>query len=151
MKKRSIYVASSWRNAHQPSVVLLLRAAGHVVYDFRNPGPGDHGFGWSEVSDGHDVPLDVPRFRAMLAKPRARDGFASDFRGMDAADTCVLVLPCGRSAHLEAGWFCGAGRRLIVYIPPGAPVEPELMYLLGGVVGDEDELLRKLDETGGAR
>jgi len=45
----SIYVASSWRNTHQPSVVAALREAGHDVYDFRNPRPGDHGFHWSMI------------------------------------------------------------------------------------------------------
>ena len=36
---RKIYVASSWRNREQPSVVKALREAGHEVYDFRNPAP----------------------------------------------------------------------------------------------------------------
>ena len=42
----------------------------------------------------------------------------------------MLVLPCGRSAHTEAGWMCGAGRRVIAYIPemgePGRPAEEYL-------------------------
>ncbi len=144
MTARSIYVASSWRNVHQPAVVELLRAVGHEVYDFRNP-PQTAGFGWEEVASGSG-PLDVPRFRSMLLHARAQEGFASDLDGMVGADTCVLVLPCGRSAHLEAGWFCGQGRRLIVYIPAGVPVDPELMYLLAGdplftIAGDETELL----------
>lgn len=32
-----IYVASSWRNQHQPQVVSFLREQGHEVYDFRHP------------------------------------------------------------------------------------------------------------------
>lgn len=52
-----IYVASSWRNAHQPAVVEALRSAGHEVYDFRRPATGgptttaglDYGFAWSEI------------------------------------------------------------------------------------------------------
>lgn len=44
-----IYVASSWRNKIQPLVVLALREAGHEVYDFRNPAPGNTGFQWSEI------------------------------------------------------------------------------------------------------
>lgn len=39
-------------------------------------------------------------------------------------DTCVLVLPCGRSAHTEAGWFAGRGLKTIVYMPEKQ--EPEL-------------------------
>ena len=59
------------------------------------------------------------------------------------ADTCVLVLPCGRSAHTEAGWMAGSGKRVIAYIPE--MVEPELMYkLFDAVVGDLDELVKVL-------
>ena len=50
---------------------------------------------------------------------------------MDAlcsCDACVLVLPCGRSAHTEAGWFAGKGKPVAAYLPER--VEPELMYKL---------------------
>ena len=53
---------------------------------------------------------------------------------MEWADTCVLVLPCGRSAHTEAGWFAGAGKKVIAYIPE--MMEPELMYKLFDAVTD---------------
>ena len=55
----------------------------------------------------------------------------------------MLVLPCGRSAHTEAGWIAGSGKRVIAYIPE--MVEPELMYkLFDAVVGDLDELVKVL-------
>lgn len=59
------------------------------------------------------------------------------------ADTCVLVLPCGRSAHTEAGWMKGAEKKVIVYIPE--MVEPELMYkLFDEVVDCMDNLVNVL-------
>ena len=62
---------------------------------------------------------------------------------LEWADTCVLVLPCGRSAHTEAGWMAGAGKRVIAYIPE--MVEPELMYkLFDRVVGNLDDLVKCL-------
>lgn len=124
----SIYVASSWRNDIQPEVVAFLRGRGHDVYDFKNP-PTRAGFSWREVDPDWQT-WGVDRYRAGLAHPAAQTGFSSDLAGMRAARVCVLVLPCGRSAHLEAGWFAGQGRQLIVFIPPGVQVEPELMYLL---------------------
>ncbi len=42
----------------------------------------------------------------------------------------VLVLPCGRSAHTEAGWFAGQGKKVFAYIPNKDCFEPELMYKL---------------------
>ena len=62
---------------------------------------------------------------------------------MRRADACVLVLPCGRSAHTEAGWMAGAGKVVVAYIPEMA--EPELMYkLFAGVAGTLDDLVRYL-------
>lgn len=52
----------------------------------------------------------------------------SKFEAMETCNACVLVLPCGRSAHTEAGWFAGRGKKVIAYIPE--QVEPELMYKL---------------------
>jgi hypothetical protein len=43
-----IYLASSWRNPHQPMLVDLLRKDGHEVYDFRNP-PNLNGFAWPQI------------------------------------------------------------------------------------------------------
>lgn len=43
-----VYVASSWRNQHQPQVVSFLREQGHEVYDFRHPA-GKTGFQWSQI------------------------------------------------------------------------------------------------------
>lgn len=123
-----IYVASSWRNPHQPGVVAALRDAGHEVYDFRNPFNGVKGFAWSEI-DPDWQSWSAARYRELLTThPIAARGFLSDLRGMQWADTCVLVLPCGRSAHLEAGWFCGQGKRCIILTQDGE--EPELMALL---------------------
>ena len=45
-----------------------------------------------------------------LSNPVANRGFKNDFDAMKWADACVLVLPCGRSAHLELGWCAGAGK-----------------------------------------
>ena len=62
---------------------------------------------------------------------------------LQQADTCVLILPCGRSAHTEAGWMAGAGKRVIAYIPE--MIEPELMYkLFDKVVGNLDDLIQSL-------
>jgi hypothetical protein len=127
MAKRRIYVASSWRNETQPGVVNRLRDDGHQVYDFRNPPHGDAGFSWRQIDPDWQF-WDPAKYRELLlTHPVASHGFLSDLRGMQWADTCVLVLPCGRSAHLEAGWFCGCGKRCLILLANG---EPELMNLL---------------------
>jgi hypothetical protein len=121
-----IYVASSWRNERQPAVVTALRAVGHEVYDFKNPAPGNHGFHWSEI-DPNWKNWSPAEFGHALRHPIARDGFNRDHAAMEWADTFVMVLPCGRSAHLELGWACGAKKRTVILLE--SQQEPELMYL----------------------
>ena len=141
---RRIYLASSWRNAYQPGIVVKLRAAGHEVYDFRNPAPGDNGFHWSEI-DPSWKHWGRGDYRAALKHPIAKRCFASDWEAMQWADTGVLLLPCGRSAHLEAGYFAGAGKSLHILLY--GELEPELMYKMADSVCLElPELLTVLAE-----
>jgi hypothetical protein len=137
-----IYVASSWRNKYFPEVVAALRAAGHQVYDFRNPPHGGQGFHWTDVDP--DAPeWTFEQYSEGLHHPLAEKQFDADMQALDWADTCVLVLPSGRSAHTGAGWFAGKGLKTIVYMPEKQ--EPELMYkLFDGVVGSLDDLIESL-------
>jgi hypothetical protein len=143
-----LYVASSWRNPHQPDIVRWLRELGHETYDFRHPPAGDHlGFSWSDVDPGW-TSWSPEQYREALDHPIALAGFESDFGAMEWAEGCVLVLPCGRSAHLEAGWFVGAGKPLWILLDPdefgidaGHHVT-ELMYRMAtGVCTGLDEVV----------
>lgn len=137
-----LYIASSWRNQHYPSVVEALRNAGFDVYDFRNPGPGEEPFKWEFVGEDW-LDWTPEQYREKLGHPRSERQFGNDLRAMEGCDACVLVLPCGRSAHTEAGWFAGRGRKVIVLIPEKQ--EPELMYkLFDGVACNVDEVIAML-------
>lgn len=144
-----LYVASSWRNPDQPAAVQKLREAGYDAYDFRNPSPGDQGFAWSEID-----PLwqgwSTSEFRDALGSPIAARGFGKDMQALRACDACVLLLPCGRSAHLEAGWAAGAGKPVIVVL--SLPFEPELMYLAcTSVCINLEAAIEALGELSGAK
>lgn len=119
-----VYVASSWRNPLQPAIVAILRAAGIDCYDFRNPAPGETGFAWSDI-DPDWTNWSAEQYVKALNDPIAEHGFRRDFDAMQRADAFVLVLPCGRSAHLELGWAVGAGKRTAILTRDGE--EPELM------------------------
>jgi len=140
--KNRIYVASSWRNTIQPEVVSRLREAGHEVYDFKNPRPGDNGFHWSDIESGWQKWNSIT-FRNALSHPIAERGFASDWNAMVWADTCVMVMPCGRSAHIEAGYFVGANKRLVILL--SGEGEPELMYKMSSsICVSIEEVLNRL-------
>ena len=144
-----IYLASSWRNESQPQIVEILRAAGQEVYDFRNPPRGQSGFGWSEIDPNWRNWSIDKYWEILLTHPRAKEGFLNDYAGMNWADTCVLLLPSGRSAHLEAGYMMGQKKRVFILLHQNK-FEPELMYLLadipeyGAIVTSIEELLEEL-------
>lgn len=80
---------------------------------------------------------------------RAVRGFNTDFEAMKTADACVLVMPCGRSAHLEAGWFIGQHKPTVILIPEDTAFEPELMYAMAyavcGTVPDVIDALKEVE------
>jgi hypothetical protein len=125
-----IYVASSWRNkAVVNRVVCAFRDAGHVVYDFTNPKPGDIGFSWSEI-DAEWKLWSAKDQIDYYKHPVAVRGLKNNFDAMKWCDALVMVQPCGRSAVLELGWAIGAGKRTAVLMVDGQ--EPELMIRLAG-------------------
>ena len=140
-----IYVASSWRNPLQPTIVNALREFGHEVYDFRHPKPNDDGFHWSELGNpgykkGDLVEPDV--YRSMLQHPRAVEGFESDISHVRDCDAVVYVLPCGRSASFELGFAMGQGKP--GYVVAFENTEPELMFREATIITNMGELAEAL-------
>lgn len=133
-----LYVASSWKNPHYEAVLKHLRDVGHEPLDWRQGG-----FGWRQTGIAQED-MTARQYRdEVLKHEAAARGFGNDFAKMQEADACVLLLPCGRSAHLEAGWFWGHGKPLHIYIPHFDT--PELMYLGADTISfDLDELTRAL-------
>lgn len=136
-----VYVASSWRNEHQPVVVSALKEDGHLVYDFKDA----DGFHWSEV-DARWKEWGPKEYLIGLSHACAERGFNRDMRALEECDACVYVMPCGVSASLEAGWAKGAGKLLIVYVPELR--EPDLMIKMAHIVTDRLSGVRDaLDEN----
>lgn len=130
MRPTRVYVASSWKNEVQPSIVEFVRNVGGEAYDFKNPGPEHQGFHWTEVMPSWDREAgvcDQHEYLEAIDKPRAIEGFGNDMNAMLWADACILVLPSGRSAHLELGWFVGQDKPTAILLD-GPLVTPELMY-----------------------
>ena len=96
-------MANDW----QLPLVILLRERGHEVYDFRNPTLGEDGFRWTEI-DSDWLAWSPERYAQLVqSSPIAAHGYMRDKVALDWCDTCVLLLPSGRSAHLEAGYTIG--------------------------------------------
>ncbi len=142
-----LYVATSWRNSHFDGLVMELTRSGYEVWNWRKPPTGGNGFGGQDVGMAdyqHGDKVAIPTYRNMLRQPAAQAGFASDLAGMNWADVGVLLLPSGRSAHLEAGWMAGRGKT--VHYLCYETVEPDLMILAlnGKICETTDQLLHVL-------
>jgi nucleoside 2-deoxyribosyltransferase len=135
-----VYVASSWRNKQQPLVVEELKKEGFEVYNFRNPEPGDTGFHWSDISE--DWKSWTPeQFIIALNHPISELGYNKDMVALNEADIVILVMPCGRSSHLELGYAVGSGKWTAILLSD-EQVEPEMMYRMASkVFVDVDNLV----------
>jgi len=115
--KRKVYIASSWKNAAIVRILAdELRKWGHEVYDFTDP---QH-FIFNITEEAKDVRDKVDWIQCGTF-PSTQQACDNDKAGLDWCDAVLLLLPCGRSAHLEAGIALGQGKQLIIYghLPTG--------------------------------
>lgn len=132
-----VYIASSWRNIERHrEVVKAVREAGHEVYDFTDPENGKP-FAWPQVTDLDCTQISGPQVVEVLDDPRSVKGFQSDMTALVKADAVILVMPCGRSAHLELGYAVGASKITIVLLTERQ--EAELMWSMVTVIAMDVE------------
>ena len=110
----NIYIASSWKNQGLARLVAeYLRDIGYPVDCFCDPSSGRYVFHWRELVDKEED-LMAHDAISFLCDSRTRRAFDEDKKWIDWSDVVVLVLPAGRSAHLEAGYAKGQGKLLFI-------------------------------------
>jgi hypothetical protein len=104
-----IYTASSWKNETAvKDLAASLRKWGHEVYCFAELGDGQHVFMWADAVTPDDDGI------TCLDTDDSRRAFTVDYDHLDWAECCILLNPCGRDAHLEAGYMKGQGKLLYI-------------------------------------
>lgn len=120
---RSIYIIGSMRNPQIPVVAGALRAIGWDAYDdWHSSGP---------ESDDHWMAYEAARgrtYREALAGVHAQNVFDLDKRHLDRCDACVLVMPAGKSGHLELGYMRGRNKPGYILLA-GEPERYDIMSL----------------------
>jgi nucleoside 2-deoxyribosyltransferase len=112
-----IYLASSWKNRGAVlEMASLLRKEGHIVDAFCEE---DRvvSFNWSELFENMDREgLDITEYDAvdMMDNCMVQDAFMFDKEQIDLSDAVIMMLPCGRSSHMEAGYAVGRGKKLYI-------------------------------------
>ena len=132
-----IYLAGSLRNPKIPDIHAdIAESTGIRVFsDWYAAGPEADDY-WKT----YYKQLGYTYERA-LEEPASVNTFNFDKRNMEASEVMVLVLPAGKSGHLELGWFLGQGKPGFILLDD---VDRwDVMYQFAtGVTSDIDQLCR---------
>ena len=138
-----IYIASSWKNSSWLlSIASLFRSWGHEVDLFCDESSKRFVFCFSQIDNYETLTQ-----QTALQEPMFQKAFCEDRKWIDWCDVVVMILPCGNSAHLEAGYAKGAGKRLYI-VGDFQPGEFDVMYGFANTLVDLDSIedLRTLFE-----
>lgn len=134
-----IYLASSWKNAEiVKAMALALRMFEHHEVDaFCDASSGRFVFSFDRVPNAAHM-----NAMTMLKVPMVQRAFEEDKKWIDWADVVLLILPAGKSAHLEAGYAKGSGKKLIIYDSIFPDGEFDVMYGFADLVTDDWDLVK---------
>lgn len=134
-----VYLLSSLKNPRLPHIGNAIRAFGFEVFD--------HWWGGGPEADDWWQRYETIRGRSYseaLYDHYAQHIFTYDLGHLNSSDIGVLVLPCGKSGHLELGYLVGQGKPTYVLFN-GEPERYDVMYLFATkIFFDEESLLREL-------
>jgi hypothetical protein len=111
MIKGQIYLIGSLRNPAITTLGNALRKEGFSIFDdWMAAGEfADDAWRDYEKEKGHSL-------KEALNGAAAENVFAFDKRHLDESEAAVLVMPAGKSAHLELGYMVGKGKKTFYYI-----------------------------------
>lgn len=143
-KKPKVYVIGSLRNPFIPEIAAHIRAqmddkvevfddwyaAGEHADDYWRDYEKGRGHGYIQALDGY----------------AAGHVFSFDKHHLDTCDAAILVLPAGRSGHLELGYVAGRGKPTAILLDAD-PDRFDVMYKFADVVTkDLDDITSHLKE-----
>lgn len=120
--QKVIYLIGSLRDRNVPIVGEQLRTTGYEVFDQW----------WTASEDADDWLRDYFKFRKLSYKDAihsyaAKHIFDFDKYHLDRAHVGVLVMPAGKSCHLELGYLAGQGKKTYVLFDK-EPERVDIMY-----------------------
>ena len=121
MMKKKIYIIGALKNAEITSIAAELRPKYDVFDQWITPGPDadQYLFEYSKKRGWN--------YKEALTCDAARNNFDFDKRHIDSSDIVVMVMPAGKSAHLELGYSIGMGKEAHILFDK-EPERFDLMY-----------------------
>jgi nucleoside 2-deoxyribosyltransferase len=138
---KTVYLIGSLRNHRVPEFADIIRASGFDVFDdWYAAGPtADDSWQAYEEARGKTYP-------EALNSYAAKHVFEFDKEHLLRADIGVLLMPAGKSGHLELGWIIGKGKPGFVLFPDGPPERWDVMYqFASGIFYGVDQFLQELE------
>jgi len=105
MEKKQIYIIGSLRNEKIPHIAKQLRELGFDVFDdWFSPGPEADEF-WRKYEQ-----IRGSTYKQALSNWAGKHVFEFDKFHIDRSHIGVLIMPAGKSGHLELGYMIGQGK-----------------------------------------
>jgi len=121
MTQKKVYIIGALKNSNIPDIAQQLRPTYDVFDQWITPGPDADQYlfeyakhrGWN--------------YKEALSCYAAKNNFDFDKRHIDSSDIVIMVMPCGKSGHLELGYSIGAGKEAHILFDK-EPERFDLMY-----------------------
>jgi len=145
-QKKIIYIIGSLRNEKIPVIAKEIRKEFNfeVFDDWFSPGPEADDF-WRKFEKTRGS-----TYKEALRNYAAKHIYEFDKTHIDRADIGILIMPAGKSAHLELGYMIGQGKTCFVLFDK-EPERWDLMYQFvlengGNVCFSIEELKKELSK-----
>lgn len=135
----SIYLIGSLRNPKIPELGNAIRALGLEAFDDWHAAGPEADDKWKEYETARGR-----TYAEALKGHAAAHVFSFDKHHLDRCDSAVLVLPAGRSGHLELGYMAGAGKPTYVLFDQDYDRWDVMYQFATDVFFNQEELLKTL-------
>lgn len=123
-----VYIIGALKNPNILEVAKKIRAEGHEVYDeWYCPGKNAD-LHWQEYCTFNGL-----SYSQALKGWHAKQVFEIDKFHLDRCDAAILVLPAGKSGHMELGYIKGLGKKGYILLD-GEPEKFDIMYKFSDLV-----------------
>jgi nucleoside 2-deoxyribosyltransferase len=135
-----IYIIGALKNRNIISLANDIRLLGYDVFD-----------DWISAGEEADEKWQAYEAERGRSYGEAINGYHADtvfnydLTHLKAADIVIMVLPCGKSGHLEFGWSIGQGKTGYILFDDGEPDRFDIMYRFADALYfDREQLLDAL-------
>jgi len=136
-----VYIIGSLRNPQIPHIANALEAAGHECFADWWAGGRDADDWWMQYEQARGR-----THRQALGGYNAKHIFEYDKHDLDRSHAGVLVMPAGKSGHMELGYLAGQGKRAYILFTR-EPERWDVMHLFATPVWSVEELVDQMKDT----